>query len=121
MIEEKDLVEKASIWIKKHFDENVPNQYVYHNYQHSEDAEQSAMAISNFYQLTDQELAALSIAAYFHDSGYDQGSQGHEDRGKAYAREFLESESTPEKDIKLVESLIEATKPQITPKTLLQF
>lgn len=120
MIDDNDLVVKAREWIKKHFTENVPDQYVYHNYQHSVDVAQSAAAISSFYELHDQELIALYTAAYFHDSGYDQGSKGHEDRGKSYARAFLESESAPEADIVLVEGLIEATKPQITPQTLLQ-
>ncbi|MEM6378185.1 MAG: HD domain-containing protein, partial [Bacteroidota bacterium] len=120
MIEVNDRVEKAKLWVKKHFTENVPDQYVYHNYQHAVDVAQSAVAISSFYKLTEAELAALHIAAYFHDSGYDQGSIGHEDRGKTYARSFLESEATPEEEIILVEGLIEATKPQITPQTLLQ-
>ena len=119
-MEANDRVEKARQWVKKHFTENVPDQYVYHNYQHTVDVAQSTVAISSFYKLADTELAALHVAAYFHDSGYDQGSAGHEDRGKTYARNFLEAEATPEEEITLVEGLIEATKPHITPQTLLQ-
>lgn len=120
MVKDNDLVKKARQWINTHFTENVPEQYVYHNYQHALDVAQAVVAISSFYQLTDRELILLHLGAYFHDAGYDKGSLGHEDRGKAYTRQFLEKEAVPEEDITLVESLIEATKPHITPQTLLQ-
>ncbi len=114
------IVTNARVWITHHYDEQVPEQYIYHNLQHTLDVADATKEISSFYDLSDRELQLLEISAYFHDSGYDQGSAGHEDRGKEYAQAFLKEHKVAEEDIQLVESLIEATKRDATVNTLLQ-
>ena len=120
MVIEQALLEKALDWVTKHYQEVVPPEYVYHNLHHSLDVVHATEAISAYHDLTDREKTLLSISAYFHDTGYDQGPEGHEDRGKIYARTFLETNQIPEVDIQLVEELIDATKRKVQPISLLQ-
>lgn len=120
MIEEQQIVKATRAWVQTHYEANVPDQYVYHNFQHTLDVVQAVNEISEYYELTQKEKELLLIAAYFHDAGYDQGAFGHEDRGKAYARKFLTDRELPEENILIVEEIIEATRPQSTASTLLQ-
>lgn len=116
----QDTLQLAHAWVETHFRDKVPDQYVYHNFQHTLDVVETAREISGFYDLTEHELELLLLAAYFHDSGYDGGAEGHEDRGKANARQFMSDHQYPEADIVMVEGVIEATKRGTQTTNLLQ-
>ena len=105
-----NIVEQAHQWVEQHFTEKVDEHYVYHNFQHTLDVVKAAREISKSYDLTEREMELLLTAAYFHDAGYDQGSQGHEDRGSEYARSFLLEQGIEESDVQMVELIIAATK-----------
>lgn len=105
-----NMVEQAHQWVEQHFTEKVDEHYVYHNFQHTLDVVKAAQEISKSYDLTEREMELLLTAAYFHDSGYDKGSQGHEERGQNYARSFLQAQDVEESDIQMVELIIETTK-----------
>lgn len=120
MMEEQQIIKAARAWVQSHYEANVSDQYVYHNFQHTLDVVQAVIDISEYYELTEKEKEALLLAAYFHDAGYDQGAFGHEDRSKEYARKFLTDQELSEENILIVEELIEATRPQSSAPTLLQ-
>jgi len=119
-IEEQPLIKAARAWVETHYEAKVSEQYVYHNFQHILDVIKAVLDISSYYEISDQEKELLLLAAYFHDAGYDQGALGHEDRGKSYARTFMEKRNLSEDSILLVCDIIEATRPQAQATTLLQ-
>jgi predicted metal-dependent HD superfamily phosphohydrolase len=119
-IEEQPILKAAHAWVETHYEAKVSEQYVYHNFQHILDVIKAVYDISAFYEISNPEQELLLLAAYFHDAGYDQGAFGHEDRGKAYARDFMEKHQQPKENIKIVEGIIEATRPQAQATTLLQ-
>ena len=47
------------------------------------------------YELTEQEIEILILAAWFHDIGYIEGAEAHEERSCKYAKAFLEENNVP--------------------------
>lgn len=118
--EEQPIVKAARSWVKTHYETQVSEQYVYHNFQHILDVINAVHDISEFYEISEEEKILLLIAAYFHDAGYDKGAFEHEDRSKIYVRAFMALHKQPEESILIVEGIIEATRTQTQPTTLLQ-
>jgi predicted metal-dependent HD superfamily phosphohydrolase len=65
--------------------------------------------ICSAYDLSDKKVELLHIAAWFHDTGYDKGSEGHENRSCQYMEAFLKEHNVPEEDIQTVAACIRAT------------
>jgi predicted metal-dependent HD superfamily phosphohydrolase len=98
----------------------ISARHVYHDYQHTRDVVEAVRQIADGYALSDKELEIVQIAAWFHDTGHDQGSEGHEERSCQYASEFLNSKSYPETDTTQVCAIILSTKFGQKPENLLQ-
>ncbi|GJM32172.1 MAG: hypothetical protein DHS20C18_11730 [Saprospiraceae bacterium] len=114
------LIAELERHIEKYFEESIPADYVYHDLYHTQSVVQSALDIARGYNLSEQELEVLQIAAWFHDVGYTEGQEGHEKRGCEKAREFLCKYQYPEASVKLVEGCILATKIPQSPRHLIE-
>ncbi|MFD0860613.1 Pycsar system effector family protein [Sungkyunkwania multivorans] len=115
-----DLIKKAEKQILELFKHDLPESNLYHNYLHTSRVVEACMKIGEYYKLDNDDMEALLLAAWFHDSGFIDGPDGHEEKSCSLARTFLTEEEVPAKTIELVEDIITATKPQQQPKTLLQ-
>ncbi len=116
------ILKAAEERVERHYEEKVDElKYVYHNFQHTLDVVEVTQTIAQGYELSERDMEVLQLAAWFHDTGYDEGAEGHEQRGQHYARAFLTAQSYSEGDIQTVERLIEATHFDYTaPKDLLE-
>lgn len=111
MIEyESPVLDAAEAFVSRHFEEKISDEHVFHDFDHTQEVVASAYEISLGYQLENKDLELLLIAAWFHDTGYDKGPEGHEERGCDYAREFMEEQGFSEEDIQAVCTMIMATK-----------
>lgn len=97
----------------------VAAEYVFHDIAHTEQVVAGALELAAAFQLSDEEREMLQIAAWFHDTGYDEGPENHEQRGMTYAEEFLLGEHYPADKIAIVKDLIAATQMPQSPKSLL--
>jgi len=113
-----------TISAKSYVETFVKNQkgfYCFHDNQHTMDVVKAAQEISNHYQLSDREKAAVIIAAYFHDVGYlSGGAQDHERRSADLAESFLREQHIDEDFRQMVTGCILATKVPQKPTNLLQ-
>ena len=116
---ENPLLVACADHVQAFFEESISNSYVYHDFQHTRYVVDMALHIAEGYELTEKELEIIQLAAWFHDTGYDQGQEGHEERGVAYAREFLKPYNYPEEDLQKIEQAILATRYPHDPHTLL--
>ena len=107
-------------YITEFFKENVPKKYVYHDLTHTQDVVRSSLQIGLAFRLPAADLENLQIAAWFHDSGYDQGPENHEERSADYAAHFLENYNYPPQTIEVIRGCIRATKIPQRPVNLLQ-
>lgn len=115
-----NLIKAVEQHVTEHFRKNVPAEFVYHDLQHTRNVVDAVVAIAENYQLDQQSIDVLQIAAWFHDSGYDKGAKDHEQRGCEYARAYFSQLDFSKEDLENVCACILATKPPQDPKNLLQ-
>jgi predicted metal-dependent HD superfamily phosphohydrolase len=85
--------------------------FVFHNLDHTEEVADACSMIADHYSLTEDDRFVLSIAAWFHDTGYTSGHpEGHEDISIQIASDFLHQHAVEDTVIQRVNSAIQATK-----------
>jgi len=84
-------------------------QYPYHNLSHTLDVVQHTSGIGEYYLLSAPEQFIVRVAAWFHDLGYTERMENHEDVGAALAEKFLETHGVDQSDIEMVKNCIIAT------------
>lgn len=116
----KNIVDKVEAYAKTILENDIPDQYVYHDHYHTERVVEAAQTIGKECGFDENDIELLTVAAWFHDTGYNQGCSNHESAGVHIARAFLEKESYPEDKINKVEGCIKATKMPQNPTNSLE-
>lgn len=99
---------------------NIGAEYVFHDLQHTKNVVEAVVEIGKGSNLTEKELLLLQLAAWFHDTGYTQGAEGHEKRSKEFAMEFLSQQGVLPEDLNVVARCIMATRLPLEPNDLLE-
>ncbi|NJN33269.1 MAG: HD family phosphohydrolase [Saprospiraceae bacterium] len=110
----------AETFVSQHFKEKVSKEYAYHDFAHTQDVVRVCLQIAKTYSLPQTEIEILTLAAWFHDSGYDKGADNHEERSADYATRFLKGCDYPLDNIARVAACILATKMPHEPDDLLE-
>jgi predicted metal-dependent HD superfamily phosphohydrolase len=110
------LIQSASAFVEKYFQENISSSYLYHNFNHALDVLTAAKRIISIETPAEIEQDALLLAALFHDTGFSEGCLNHEERSVEIFGQFAQNsnEITPPL-IALVQRLILATKGKHVP------
>ena len=114
------LTEEAEIYVRKLYHAQTPHGLLYHNISHAESVVSAANQLANHYQLSDRDFFVVITAAWFHDTGYLQSVEGHEETGMQWAGEFLSGHHADAADIDSVKQCILATKMPQSPHNLLE-
>jgi predicted metal-dependent HD superfamily phosphohydrolase len=117
---ENSLLLDVEAYLTNFISDQVPKEYAYHDVQHTLDVVAAVQEIGKSFELGDNELELIVLAAWFHDTGYDKGALNHEERSAKYAEDYLKKYSYSPEKIKVVQGCILATKMPHTPETLLQ-
>lgn len=120
MEEYTQWIEEARQDISRLIQENMPSKYHFHHVEHVEQVVSAIGQLAGAAGLESRERTILLLAGWFHDVGYIQGPQGHEERSAAKARASLTSWLVPEDIIREVEACILATKMPQQPENKLQ-
>lgn len=115
-----NIVSEVASYATQYLKENMPKKYVYHDLEHTENVVAACRKLGGKYFLSEKDMSLLEIAAWFHDSGYVYGPEGHEARGADNAAEFLAGKQMTSEDIDVVRNCIMATKMPQSPKNLLE-
>jgi predicted metal-dependent HD superfamily phosphohydrolase len=116
----KSIIEKVEEYVEQILRERTPVQNYYHNLYHTLDVVESSIEIGIGEKLSPDEMEMVQIAAWFHDIGYIEKPEGHEEVSAMYAGNFLNEENYPEERIAKVVGCILATKVPQKPKTKLE-
>lgn len=117
----QQLVEEARNYVEDFYQSHISTKYVYHNFLHTKSVVAAAQLIAEKTERVEEpEMLLLEVAAWFHDTGYDQGATDHEHRSASYARAFLQGHRVPEPAIQQVEQIILNTNINATPESLLE-
>lgn len=115
-----NIIDKVEEYAKAILENEIPEKYVYHDRYHTSRVVEAAKMIGRESGLTESDLEVLTVAAWFHDTGYRQGCANHETNSAQIARSFLTKENYPEDNIAKIEGCIAATKMPQNPTNLLE-
>ncbi|QEM08995.1 HD domain-containing protein [Mucilaginibacter rubeus] len=114
------IVKRAAAYVTSLMEENLPGNMYFHNLGHTQRVVDAAIEIAGHSKLKKPELTILTIAAWFHDTGYLYHYKGHEDTSMIIAGTFLMQHHYNNDFIQQVWDCIEATKIPQAPKNLIQ-
>lgn len=115
-----DILALTEAHIVTFFSKNMGDQYVFHDLQHTRNVVEAIKVLGAGAELSEKQLEYLQIAAWFHDTGYSEGADGHEERSCQYAREFLEEQGYPDKGLEVITRCIMATRLPFQPEDQLE-
>ncbi len=85
------LIKRTEQYVTKLFEDNRKENLVFHNLQHTKYVVEKMNEIAGHYRLNENDLLALTVAAWFHDTGYLFVSAAeHEEKGVEIMKTFLE-------------------------------
>jgi uncharacterized protein len=114
------IIADASDYVVRLFAENLPSDYSFHNTQHTLDVVHAAEQLAMHYDLTDEERFILTVAAWFHDTGYTKQYEGHEQASMDIAEEYLCAVDMDADFIISILGCIRATEVPQSPRNLLE-
>ncbi|TKC10842.1 phosphohydrolase [Pedobacter polaris] len=85
----KHLLEEVKDHVLGYFNTHHDPKLVYHNLEHTQDVVAATIQIANHYQLNDKDFFIVTTSAWFHDTGYFEDPNNHEQKGAELAIEFL--------------------------------
>lgn len=113
-----EIVQKAKDFVTELLETKLDDRYLYHNLRHTQRVVKSTQELLSHYNLTEIEKEQLLLAAWFHDTGYIQGSNDHEAHSCKIAQQYLTNEGYDEKGIDTIDAIIMATKMSHEPANL---
>lgn len=114
---ETELIEKSRAYAEEVL-RKLPETFTYHNLKHTTAVAEAAEDIGKQSNLSNDELENVLIAAWLHDTGYENDREHHEERSAKTAVTLLETWGASAEKIKKVKELIAATRMPQSPKNL---
>lgn len=114
------LIRKAADYIKLFMKEHHNPDLYYHNLAHTERVVAAATEIGRHYGLGNKEQFIVLTAAWFHDIGYYEDPENHEQAGAARAELFLKGLGAGSEEISAITAAIMATKVPQSPSNQLE-
>lgn len=106
----KHLLEEVKQHVLDYFDTHHDEKLVYHNLDHTQSVVDATIQIANHYQLNEKDFFIVTTGAWFHDTGYFEDTQDHEQKGADLAMVFLKKNDVPADIRDQVMQVILATK-----------
>src|SRR5690554_1380050 len=104
------IIDKASEYAKNLLTTKLDKNYLYHNLIHTERVVNAVKILCEAEAVSEKEQEITIIAAWLHDLGYTQGTEGHEEKSCEMARSFLSDQNYDPDKIEAVVKTIMATK-----------
>lgn len=120
MADVTSLLSRIEEHIIDYFQEHIPEKYEFHDLEHTQNVVNACQEIGIGLNLSRKEISLLEIAAWFHDTGYSHGPQGHEERSVENCMAFLKNEDLTEIEKKTISNCILATKLPHAPANTLE-
>lgn len=89
----KHLLEEVKEHVLAYFGTHHDPKLVYHNLEHTQDVVKSTIQIANHYQLNEKDFFIVATSAWFHDTGYFEDPNYHEQKSAELAVEFLKEKN----------------------------
>jgi predicted metal-dependent HD superfamily phosphohydrolase len=113
------LLQETENHIKGFFADHIRSEYIFHDLDHTAQTVAAAKVIGEGFSLGENDMLNLMLATWFHDTGYSDGPDEHENRSCINADHFLRGK-VGEQDLQAILGCIRATKVPQQPQTLLE-
>src|SRR5690349_3155928 len=107
--------QQAYNFLMPRLQQELPAYLSYHNAEHTKQVSESAEKLARAENISDDDIILLKTAALFHDAGFLQQSNGHEEISCIMAREFLPEYGYNDNQIEHICRIIMATQIPQTP------
>ena len=115
-----NLIQQSEEFVSKLLKDKLSNLYSYHNFNHTQSVVNATKELCDKEKVSTAERELLIVAAWFHDTGYVNGFENHENESVKIASEFLKDKNQPEEFIIGVSKLISATAKEYVPQNQLE-
>lgn len=115
-----NLIEQSEDFVSNLLKDKLSNLYSYHNFNHTLTVVNAVKELCKKEEVKGDEKEMLLVAAWFHDTGYIEGYENHEEESVKIATAFLKEKGQSDEFIAIVSSLILATVKEYIPKTHLE-
>ncbi|KIC61567.1 Pycsar system effector family protein [Chryseobacterium taiwanense] len=114
------ILQKAKDYVEILFKDKLSSVYFYHNFIHTTYTVNKAEEILKHTPVSKEDQEKVLLALWFHDTGYIECANNHEEKGVEIMQEFLKKENYPDDYIEDITKLILATKITYEPQNLLE-
>lgn len=104
------LVENAEKFVFDLFKNKLDQSFLYHNHTHTERVLRSTREIIDNTEVSESDAEVLELAALFHDTGYVNTCDGHEEESVKIATAFLKDNNVDAEKIEAINACIMDTK-----------
>lgn len=119
-MQDKEVLKMVKEYTTVLFNERLSTDHYFHNLKHTQEVVQGCIEICTNLDFSPEEITTVSVAAWFHDTGYCNTYKDHEIESTRTAIDFLTSLHFSEQRIDEITSLIRATKYPQQPTTLME-
>lgn len=121
VVDSQVLLENVEAYVEKFISEEIEPEFVFHNFQHTCAVVEAATELAEYYDVSEADRLAIIIACWFHDTGYTQGWENHEERSVANATRWLAEKGVDDEElINNISGAIRATKMPQQPRNFLE-
>ena len=103
------IAKAAKTYVRGYLATGLDTKFEFHNLNHTEEVVEAVNTICNESAIDEHGRRILQVASWFHDLGYTERMENHEDVGAALAEKFLETHGADQSDIDMVKNCIIAT------------
>lgn len=114
------LVKNAELYVTELFKKVLEFKYKYHDVDHTRNVVKAVKEIAAHENISAEEIELLELAAWFHDTGYIECKDGHENVSASIATQFLKDNEVDATTIESVVNLILVTAFNHKPKNTLE-
>src|SRR6478735_8351566 len=116
-----NIYKQVEKYVSELFESNPKPKLIFHSFEHTKNIVKRTEEIAAHYKLSEKEMLAVYIAAWFHDTGrIFTGPENHEEKSVELMKSFMQINCPETELIQIIEGCILATKRTTAPTNLLQ-
>ena len=115
-----DILKISEDYVKNLFKDRLSSDYTYHNLEHTVQVVDKIKILAKAENVGPEDTENLLLAGWFHDLGYVDNADNHEEESRKIASDFLKQHQFPEERIAKIGELILATDKFYKPKNQLE-
>jgi len=104
------IVAEAAEYVTEYLSKHLQKEFCYHDFFHTFSVVSAVGHLCTALSISKAETRILLVAAWFHDTGYTQQTDGHENISAQIAEQFLKNKSIDDEETETVKACIIATR-----------